>query len=47
MSHGYRAFVDDLPDEHRREFRARVLALPLGDGVLRRASGVWSGRKPG
>ena len=46
MSHGYRAFVEALPDEHRREFHQRVLALPGDDRVLRRTSGVWSGRKP-
>ncbi|GIH13030.1 class I SAM-dependent methyltransferase [Rugosimonospora africana] len=46
MSHGYRAFVEDLPEEHRREFHARVLALPSDNRVLWRPSGVWSGRKP-
>jgi hypothetical protein len=46
MSHGYRAFVEDLPQEQRREFRARVLALPSEDRILRQATGVWSGRKP-
>jgi SAM-dependent methyltransferase len=46
MSHGYRAFVEDLPDERRREFHARVLALPSEDRILRRATGVWCGRKP-
>ncbi|GAA2611781.1 hypothetical protein GCM10010399_48300 [Dactylosporangium fulvum] len=46
MSHGYRAFVEDLPAVHRREFRARVLALGSDDRILRRTTGVWSGRKP-
>ncbi|WP_196279304.1 class I SAM-dependent methyltransferase [Catellatospora vulcania] len=47
MSHGYRAFIEDLPDEHRAEFHRRVLALPAEDRVLHRATGIWSGRKPG
>jgi ubiquinone/menaquinone biosynthesis C-methylase UbiE len=47
MSHGYRAFVEDLPQERRGEFHRRVLGLSGHDGVLRRATGVWSGRKPG
>ncbi|MCW6004148.1 methyltransferase domain-containing protein [Micromonospora sp. CPCC 205371] len=46
MSHGYRAFIEDLPDEHRHVFHQRVLELPDDDLVLRRVSGVWSGRKP-
>ncbi|GIF77413.1 class I SAM-dependent methyltransferase [Asanoa siamensis] len=46
MTHGYRAFVEDLPDNHRAEFHDRVLALPLDDGVLHRVTGIWSGRKP-
>jgi SAM-dependent methyltransferase len=46
MSHGYRAFIEDLPEEHCREFRTRVLDLPADDRILRRATGVWSGRKP-
>jgi len=46
MSHGHRAFIEDLPADRRREFRERVLALPEDDRVLRRTTGVWSGRKP-
>jgi SAM-dependent methyltransferase len=45
-SHGYRAFLDDLPAPRYAEFEARLLALPLGDGILRRAATVWSGAKP-
>jgi hypothetical protein len=45
MSHGYRAFVEALPDERRREFQDRVLALPPYDRALRRTTSVWSGRK--
>lgn len=45
-SHGYRAFIDDLPDDRRREFHDRVMELPAGDRVLPRATGIWSGRKP-
>lgn len=46
MSHGYRAFVEDLPDDRRREFEEAVLQLPTDDRTLRRSTGVWSGRKP-
>ncbi|MEV0458173.1 class I SAM-dependent methyltransferase [Catellatospora methionotrophica] len=46
MSHGYRAFIEDLPEQHRREFQRRVLDLPAEDRVLQRITGVWSGRKP-
>ncbi|NUR29627.1 MAG: methyltransferase domain-containing protein [Catenulispora sp.] len=46
MTHGYRAFIEDLPDDRRSEFRDRVLALESKDLVLRRVTGVWSGRKP-
>lgn len=46
MSHGYRAFIEDLPDDRRREFHRRVMELPADDRVLRRATGIWSGRKP-
>ena len=46
MSHGYRAFVENLPDEHRREFHQRVMELPLDDRILRRETGIWFGRKP-
>ncbi len=42
MSHGYRAFIEDLPADRRREFRQRVLELTGHDRVLRRATGVWS-----
>ncbi|MER7008894.1 methyltransferase domain-containing protein [Dactylosporangium sp. NPDC000555] len=47
MSHGYRAFIEDLPDDRRREFHHRVMELPADDHVLRRTTGIWSGRKPG
>ncbi|MEU7823652.1 methyltransferase domain-containing protein [Catellatospora sp. NPDC049133] len=47
MSHGYRAFIEDLPDEHRQEFHRRWMELPATDRVLQRTAGVWSGRKPG
>ena len=47
MSHGYRAFVEDLPDDRRREFHQRVMELPLDDRILRRETGIWFGRKPG
>lgn len=46
LSHGYRAFIDDLPEGRRAEFRERVLALPADDRVLRRTTGLWSGVKP-
>ncbi|WP_027342075.1 class I SAM-dependent methyltransferase [Hamadaea tsunoensis] len=46
LTHGYRAFIEDLPDDRRAEFHERVLALAARDLVLRRVSGVWSGRKP-
>ncbi|WP_233552816.1 hypothetical protein [Jiangella rhizosphaerae] len=49
LSHGYRAFVDDLPGEARREFRRRFVALPdeVGGGaVLQRAVDVLVGTKP-
>ncbi len=47
MTHGYRAFIEDLPADRRAEFHDRVLALRAKDLVLRRVTGVWSGRKPG
>jgi SAM-dependent methyltransferase len=46
LSHGYRAFIEDLPADRRDEFHRRVLGLPGDDRVLRRATAVWSGRKP-
>jgi len=46
MTHGYRAFVEDLPDDRRREFHQRVLEIPQDDRILRRETGIWSGRKP-
>jgi SAM-dependent methyltransferase len=46
MSHGYRAFVEDLPADRRSEFHARVLALPGDDRLLRRRTSIRSGRKP-
>jgi ubiquinone/menaquinone biosynthesis C-methylase UbiE len=46
LSHGYRAFINDLPAKRRMEFRDRVLALPDGDRNLQRATGLWSGRRP-
>jgi ubiquinone/menaquinone biosynthesis C-methylase UbiE len=46
LSHGYRAFIEDLPGARREEFRERVLALPSDDRVLRRTTGLWSGIKP-
>ena len=47
MSHGYRAFIEDLPDDRRREFHKRVMELPYDDRILRRETAIWSGRKPG
>ncbi len=47
LSHGYRAFIQDLPDDRRRQFHHRVMDLPADERVLRRATGIWSGRKPG
>ncbi|MBV1850855.1 class I SAM-dependent methyltransferase [Catellatospora tritici] len=47
MSHGYRAFIEALPDDRRQEFYRGVLELAEDDRVLRRTTGVWSGRKPG
>jgi hypothetical protein len=46
MSHGYRAFIEDLPEDRRREFHDRVMVLSADDRVLRRGTAVWSGRKP-
>jgi O-methyltransferase/aklanonic acid methyltransferase len=45
LSHGYRAFVEALPDECREEFYQRVLDLPPYDRALRRTTSVWSGRR--
>lgn len=47
MSHGYRAFIDDLPADRREEFHARTLTLPADDHIMRRATEIWSGAKPG
>src|SRR5262245_51930393 len=47
LSHGYRAFIEDLPDDRRREFHGRVMERPADDRVLRRSTDIWSGRKPG
>jgi ubiquinone/menaquinone biosynthesis C-methylase UbiE len=46
MTHGYRAFIEDLPDDRRREFHQRVMEIPYDDRILRRETGIWSGRKP-
>lgn len=46
LTHGYRAFVDDLPEPRRREFQQRVLKLPGDDRLLQRQTSLWSGRKP-
>jgi ubiquinone/menaquinone biosynthesis C-methylase UbiE len=46
MTHGYRAFIEDLPDDRRREFHQRVMDLPDDDRILRRGTSIWSGRKP-
>ncbi len=46
MTHGYRAFVEALPEPHRAEFKARMLDMPLGDGLLRRRTCLWSGHRP-
>lgn len=45
LSHGYRAFIEDLPEARRAEFRERVLAPPGDERILRRTTGVSSGRK--
>lgn len=45
-SHGYRAFIDDLPYEHREAMRERMTALPGPGAVLQRASAVLLGRRP-
>jgi SAM-dependent methyltransferase len=46
MTHGYRAFIEDLPEKRRREFHQRVMEIPTDDRILRRETGIWSGRKP-
>lgn len=46
ISHGYRAFIEDLPTERREEMRERMIALPGPGAVLQRASTVLIGRKP-
>lgn len=49
LSHGYRAFIDDLPDEVQHEFRRRLVALPDdvgGTAILQRAVDVLVGTKP-
>lgn len=46
LSHGYRAFIDDLPDDRREEFRLRMRALARTGGVLQRAHAVLIGRRP-
>lgn len=46
MSHGYRAFIEDLPANRRREFHDQVLGLSADHGILRRTTVIWSGRKP-
>jgi hypothetical protein len=45
MTHGYRAFIEDLPDDRRREFHQLVMDLPHDDRILRRETCIWSGRK--
>jgi ubiquinone/menaquinone biosynthesis C-methylase UbiE len=46
LSHGYRAFIDDLPAEHRDAMRERMREIPGPDAVLQRATSVVIGRKP-
>lgn len=46
MTHGYRAFIEDLPQARRADFRERMLGMPLGDGLLRRRTCLWSGHCP-
>jgi SAM-dependent methyltransferase len=46
LTHGYRAFVEDLPEARRREFQQRVPELPRDERLLQRQTSVWSGRKP-
>ncbi|MCD0443239.1 methyltransferase domain-containing protein [Glycomyces sp. A-F 0318] len=45
-SHGYLAFIEDLPDDRREEFRLRMRALARAGGVLQRAHAVLIGRRP-
>lgn len=45
MSHGYRAFVEALPDQRQYEFQQRVLDMPLHDQALGRMTSVYAGRR--
>ncbi|MDR6320796.1 class I SAM-dependent methyltransferase [Actinoplanes couchii] len=46
MTSGYRGFVEALPGAHRAEFEQRMLGMSIGDGLLRRRTCLWSGRRP-
>jgi ubiquinone/menaquinone biosynthesis C-methylase UbiE len=48
LSHGSLAFLEDLPTDHREEFRRRLIdaAEALPQLRLRRTASVWIGRKP-
>jgi SAM-dependent methyltransferase len=46
LSHGYRAFIEDLPEDRRAEFRVRMRALARPGGVLQRAHTALIGRRP-
>ncbi|GAB3229413.1 hypothetical protein GCM10027447_22690 [Glycomyces halotolerans] len=46
LSHGYRAFIDDLPAERREAMRWRMRAIPGPGAVLQRAAPLVIGRKP-
>lgn len=48
LTHGSRAFADDLPADRRREFHDRMLAELSSQKVitLQRAAALWTARRP-
>ncbi|WP_051325708.1 class I SAM-dependent methyltransferase [Glycomyces tenuis] len=46
LSHGYRAFIEDLPAERREEMRLRMRVVPGPGAVIQRANPLLIGRKP-
>ncbi len=46
LSHGYRAFIEDLPEDRREEMRLRMRAVPGPGAVMQRAGPLLIGRRP-
>jgi SAM-dependent methyltransferase len=46
LSHGYRAFIEDLPPDRRAQMRQRMRALPGPGAVQQRANPLLIARKP-